>query len=60
MSKQNNVNPGQYKTGGREHTDGSDKGDVLLGRADEQKHQLAHAEKVATEGQSGAKSAKKK
>lgn len=26
MSKQNNVNPGNYKTAGREHTDGSDKG----------------------------------
>ena len=26
MSKQNNVNPGNYKTAGREHTEGSDKG----------------------------------
>lgn len=26
MSKQNNVNPGSYTTGGREHTEGSDKG----------------------------------
>jgi hypothetical protein len=29
MSKQNNVNPSHYKTGGREHTEGSDKGDSL-------------------------------
>lgn len=27
MSKQNNVNPSQYKTAGREHTDGPDAGD---------------------------------
>ncbi len=25
MSKKNNVNPGQYKTAGRDHTDGSDR-----------------------------------
>ena len=30
MSKQNNVNPNFYKTGGREHTEGSDKGDSHL------------------------------
>lgn len=48
MSKHNNVNPGFYKTGGREHTDGSDKGDVRgHAQADEEKHQLAEAEKHA-------------
>ena len=30
MSKNNNVNPNFYKTGGREHTDGSDKGDTKI------------------------------
>jgi hypothetical protein len=28
MSKHNNVNPNFYKIGGREHTDGADKGDI--------------------------------
>jgi hypothetical protein len=28
MSKQNNVNPNFYKDGGREHTEGPDKGDT--------------------------------
>ena len=27
MSKKNNVNPNFYKVGGREHSEGSDKGD---------------------------------
>jgi hypothetical protein len=29
MSKQNNVNPNFYKDGGREHTEGADKGDSM-------------------------------
>ena len=29
MSKKNNVNTDFYKTGGREHTEGSDKGDSM-------------------------------
>ncbi|HEX8153298.1 MAG TPA: hypothetical protein VF698_09245 [Thermoanaerobaculia bacterium] len=49
MSKHNNVNPGQYKIGGREHTEGADKGDVRLGRADEQKSDFSLAEKQAKE-----------
>lgn len=28
MSKKNNVNPNFYKDGGRDHTEGPDKGDV--------------------------------
>jgi hypothetical protein len=28
MSKKNNVNPNFYKVGGREHTEGADKGDT--------------------------------
>lgn len=30
MSKNNNVNPNYYKDGGREHTEGADKGDSRL------------------------------
>jgi hypothetical protein len=41
MSKHNNVNPDFYKIGGREHTEGADKGDT---RADA-KQQLANSKK---------------
>ena len=34
MSKKNNVNPNFYKVGGREHTDGSDKGEVRQAKTD--------------------------
>ncbi|HKO01082.1 MAG TPA: hypothetical protein VJ032_05295 [Thermoanaerobaculia bacterium] len=44
MSKHNNVNPNFYNIGGREHTEGADKGDV---RADA-KAQLANSKKDAT------------
>ena len=46
MSKHNNVNPNFYKTGGREHTDGSDKGDVHV----EPKDQVAKAKKKVLPG----------
>lgn len=41
MSKQNNVNPNFYKDGGREHTEGADKGDSPY----EPKGELAQSEK---------------
>jgi hypothetical protein len=34
MSKKNNVNPNFYKVGGREHTDGADKGEVRQSKND--------------------------
>jgi hypothetical protein len=43
MSKQNNVNPNFYKDGGREHTEGADKGDSAY----EPKGELAQSEKNA-------------
>jgi len=41
MSKHNNVNPNFYNIGGREHTEGADKGDVR----DDAKAQLANSKK---------------
>jgi len=34
MSKKNNVNPNFYKVGGREHTEGADKGEVRQAKTD--------------------------
>jgi hypothetical protein len=34
MSKKNNVNPNFYKVGGREHSEGSDKGEVRQAKTD--------------------------
>ena len=48
MSKQNNVNPGQYQTAGREHTTGPDGGDIH----EEQKQNLTQA-KSKLQGQPG-------
>jgi len=47
MSKHNNVNPNFYKIGGREHTDGADKGDIR-GNVDPNA-QLANSKKDATD-----------
>ncbi|MEA2569888.1 MAG: hypothetical protein QOI24_1889 [Acidobacteriota bacterium] len=60
MSKYNNVNPGSYKIGGREHTEGSDKGDahtdqkVLLANSKE------HDEAPNAPAVPGARQSKKK
>ncbi|MCU1348373.1 MAG: hypothetical protein JWO56_1403 [Acidobacteria bacterium] len=54
MSKNNNVNPNYYKDGGREHTDGADKGDTLdEQRIAQAKHDLKQSQEqqVATEKQ---------
>jgi hypothetical protein len=51
MSKNNNVNPNFYKVGGREHTEGADKGDT---RAD-QKQKLAKNKEQALPGHKGEK-----
>jgi hypothetical protein len=45
MSKHNNVNPNFYNIGGREHTEGADKGTTHS----DQKAQLANSKKSATE-----------
>jgi len=59
MSKHNNVNPGSYKIGGREHTEGSDKGDTHDDQkailANSKKHEAGNAPEVP-----GARQAKKK
>jgi hypothetical protein len=47
MSKQINVNPNFYKGGGREHTEGADKGDAQL----EDKGAMSKARK--TQGKEG-------
>jgi hypothetical protein len=50
MSKHNNVNPNFYKDGGREHTEGADKGDSRY----EPKGELAQSEKNAkSQGKEG-------
>lgn len=41
MSKHNNVNPDFYKTGGREHTDGADKGEYI----EDDKQRLTQSQK---------------
>jgi hypothetical protein len=46
MSKNNNVNPNFYKVGGREHSEGADKGDT---RAD-QKQKLSKNKKQVLPG----------
>jgi hypothetical protein len=47
MSKTNNVNPNFYKDGGREHTEGPDKGDVR----EEPKPEARREERQGKEGQ---------
>jgi hypothetical protein len=49
MSKQNNVNTDFYKTGGREHTEGSDKGDPVEGDKQQMAQNLA-----SQQGQQGS------
>ena len=47
MSKQINVNPNFYKDGGREHTEGADKGDAPL------EDKGAMSEPLETQGKEG-------
>lgn len=58
MSKHNNVNPNFYKTGGREHTEGADKGDSQY----EPKDQVAKSKKKELPGakEEGAKGGDRK
>lgn len=59
MSKHNNVNPNFYNIGGREHTEGADKGDTHADQkallANSKKHEAANAPQVP-----GARQSKKK
>jgi len=57
MSKQNNVNPNFYKDGGREHTEGPDKGDT---RDEQRIAQAKHDLKQADEQQAAAEKQHKK
>jgi hypothetical protein len=49
MSKNNNVNPGQYKVGGREHAEGD--GEAIVHDQEKQKFSTAARETEGKEGQ---------
>ena len=52
MSKNNNVNPNYYKDGGREHTEGADKGDSRYEPKGELTQSEQNAKRQGKEGQS--------
>ena len=60
MSKHNNVNPNFYNIGGREHTEGADKGDTHADRKGLLANSKKHDEAPNAPAVPGARQSKKK